>query len=187
MAGSGSSRHRPWPQLSALLVAAVIAECVLFLLALEFQVRSCSQSADRLLLVIALAIPPLAYLLFDRSIVRTLIVAFVCLLPIGILGPGLVNAPNESKRKETMARMQQIGNALDAYAVDNNAYPAAHNVAGLSRALRKPLPSTDAWCEPFSIESGEKHDSIAGHGFVYRDGYFDAGALAGESLPSRSR
>ena len=179
-----------------LVVPAIVIEYALFVVALGHSARSCSEAGNRAVMTAALAIAPLLYFLIDHRatrerlwpvIARTAAITIVALLPVAIAYPGLQGAPAESKRRETMRRIERIAKQLEAYAENHNAYPVAQNVAELQRVLGGDLPATDAWCDPLVVASNAKHYSIAGHGIVYRDGSFDARTLAGEPPPPRSR
>jgi hypothetical protein len=158
-----------------LIAPAVILEMLLYFLALGFETHSCSESAAKLVTVGCLAVPPVSYLLIDSrvtrgrlgAVMRTFVVTVISLLPIAIFAPGMYRAPQESKRKTTMQRMQQIANELEAFDTAHNRHPAAHNIAGLRNALRKDIPADDSWCRAFLIESSERHYAIVSYG---RDG-----------------
>ena len=59
----------------------------------------------------------------------TLIELLIVVAIIGIIAaiaiPNLLNAIQRGKQKRTMADMRAVGTAVEAYAVDNNFYPAA--------------------------------------------------------------
>jgi type II secretion system protein G len=59
----------------------------------------------------------------------TLIELLIVIAIIGILAaiaiPNLLNAVQRGKQKRTMSDMRSLAMAIEAYAVDNNAYPAA--------------------------------------------------------------
>jgi type II secretion system protein G len=59
----------------------------------------------------------------------TLIELLIVIAFIGILAaiaiPNLLNAVQRGKQKRTMSDMRALATAVEAYAVDNNAYPAA--------------------------------------------------------------
>jgi type II secretion system protein G len=65
----------------------------------------------------------------------TLIELLIVIAIIGILAaiaiPNLLNAVQRGKQKRTMSDMRALATAVEAYAVDNNNYPAATCNAGL--------------------------------------------------------
>ena len=65
----------------------------------------------------------------------TLIQLLIVIAIIGILAaiaiPNLLNAVQRGKQKRTMSDMRALAMAVEAYAVDNNAYPAASCSAGV--------------------------------------------------------
>ncbi len=65
----------------------------------------------------------------------TLIELLIVIAIIGILAaiaiPNLLNAVQRGKQKRTMSDMRALATAIEAYAVDNNVYPAATCNAGL--------------------------------------------------------
>ena len=65
----------------------------------------------------------------------TLIELLIVIAIIGILAaiaiPNLLNAVQRGKQKRTMSDMRALATAVEAYAVDNNVYPAATCNAGL--------------------------------------------------------
>src|SRR3954466_11635372 len=65
----------------------------------------------------------------------TLIELLIVIAIIGILAaiaiPNLLNAVQRGKQKRTMSDLRALATAVEAYAVDNNVYPAAACNAGL--------------------------------------------------------
>src|SRR6476660_5636480 len=65
----------------------------------------------------------------------TLIELLIVIAIIGILAaiaiPNLLNAVQRGKQKRTMSDMRALATAVEAYAVDNNQYPAAACTAGI--------------------------------------------------------
>jgi type II secretion system protein G len=65
----------------------------------------------------------------------TLIELLIVIAIIGILAaiaiPNLLNAVQRGKQKRTMSDMRALATAIEAYAVDNNNYPAAACNAGI--------------------------------------------------------
>jgi type II secretion system protein G len=92
----------------------------------------------------------------------TLIELLIVVAIIGIIAaiaiPNLLNAIQRGKQKRTMADMRAVGTAVEAYAVDNNYYPAAGSpVSSISTLLEpryiKKLPTQDAWNGQYEYES----------------------------------
>ena len=65
----------------------------------------------------------------------TLIELLIVIAIIGILAaiaiPNLLNAVQRGKQKRTMSDLRALATAVEAYAVDNNKYPAAACAAGI--------------------------------------------------------
>src|SRR5678816_4559850 len=65
----------------------------------------------------------------------TLIELLIVIAIIGILAaiaiPNLLNAVQRGKQKRTMSDMRALATSVEAYAVDNNQYPAAACATGL--------------------------------------------------------
>jgi general secretion pathway protein G len=64
----------------------------------------------------------------------TLIELLIVIAIIGILAaiaiPNLLNAVQRGKQKRSMSDMRALATAIEAYAVDNNSYPAATSCSG---------------------------------------------------------
>ncbi len=84
----------------------------------------------------------------------TLIELLIVVAIIGIIAaiaiPNLLNAIQRGKQKRTMADMRAIGTAVEAYAVDNNFYPAAASPVSTITGVLEPkfirnMPVRDAW------------------------------------------
>ncbi len=89
--------------------------------------------------------------------IELLIVVAIIGIIAAIAIPNLLNAINRGKQKRTMADMRSIATAIESYAVDNTAYPAASSVATLAPLVEpiyiKALPLTDGWRRTYSIDS----------------------------------
>ena len=76
----------------------------------------------------------------------TLIELLIVIAIIGILAaiaiPNLLNAVQRGKQKRTMSDMRALATAVEAYAVDNNNYPAAACPGGTFTAAPTQLTST---------------------------------------------
>jgi len=91
----------------------------------------------------------------------TLIELLIVVAIIGIIAaiaiPNLLNAIDRGKQKRTMADMRSIGTAVESYAVDNNAYPVAANVAALVGLVTpiyiKTMPAVDGWSHDYVVDS----------------------------------
>ena len=59
------------------------------------------------------------------TLIELLIVVAIIGIIVAIAIPNLLNAIQRAKQKRTMADMRAIGTAAEAYAVDNNRYPAS--------------------------------------------------------------
>ena len=93
----------------------------------------------------------------------TLIELLIVVAIIGIIAaiaiPNLLNAIDRGKQKRTMADIRSIGTAVEAYAVDNNRYPAINAAAittgtadgtlggALTPVYMKTLPVNDGWAK----------------------------------------
>ncbi|HEY7863315.1 MAG TPA: prepilin-type N-terminal cleavage/methylation domain-containing protein [Thermoanaerobaculia bacterium] len=75
----------------------------------------------------------------------TLIELLIVIAIIGILAaiaiPNLLNAVQRGKQKRTMSDMRALATAIEAYAVDNNVYPAAAGCTGLFTTATTQLDS----------------------------------------------
>ena len=94
--------------------------------------------------------------------VVTLATIAACAMMAGSVAfPGLMG-PAISKEKQTMADMRSIGTAVEAYAVDKNAYPAADSMEALAKDLEpiyiKELPRKDAWGTSFRYRADQEND-----------------------------
>ena len=75
----------------------------------------------------------------------TLIELLIVIAIIGILAaiaiPNLLNAVQRGKQKRSMSDMRALATAVEAYAVDNNAYPQATCATGLFTTADQTLAS----------------------------------------------
>lgn len=114
----------------------------------------------------------------------TLIELLIVIAIIGILAaisiPNLISAVQRGKQKRTMADMRTIATAIEAYAVDNNLYPAAACPQGFLTTVGDPLTETslavltptyigklpwnDGWGYPYRYarsEDGQQYNIIS--------------------------
>jgi type II secretion system protein G len=91
------------------------------------------------------------------TLIELLIVVAIIGIIAAIAVPNLLNAINRGKQKRTMADLRAIATAIESYAVDNTAYPAANSLAALSGSIQpnyiKTLPPLDGWGRSFTIDS----------------------------------
>jgi general secretion pathway protein G len=85
--------------------------------------------------------------------------------------PNMLNAINRARQKRTMADIRTIGTVMEAFAVDNMAYPetdgwvACSELAGVvSPTYIAQLPAADGWEGPFSCLSDGRHYVIVSAG-----------------------
>ena len=99
----------------------------------------------------------------QMAMVITVVVG-VALLAIPIAGiiaaiaiPNLLNAVDRGKQKRTMADTKSIATAVEAFAVDHDAYPVADSVDELAQQLSPTylanVPRLDGWSHPFQVSS----------------------------------
>lgn len=128
----------------------------------------------------------------------TLIELLIVIAIIGILAaiaiPNLLNAVQRGKQKRTMSDMRALATAVEAYAVDNNNYPAAACNAGLYTTgtenalatnsftnltptyIAQP-PKTDGWGRfmKYSLDGTSSHYRIRSSGRDNTDASFVCG------------
>jgi len=119
----------------------------------------------------------------------TLIELLIVVAIIGIIAaiaiPNLLNAINRGRQKRTMADIRTIGTAVEAYAVDNSAYPsvAAGAVANLAPYIEptyvKRAPRNDGWNYTLRAFANTTGYTVAGAG---RDKTFQDTSLVGYTL-----
>lgn len=98
----------------------------------------------------------------------TLIELLIVVAIIGIIAaiaiPNLLNAIQRGKQKRSMADMRAIGTSVEAYAVDNNMYPAAGSPVTVITSDTEPvyikkMPTKDAWDTLFNYVSGPQNSA----------------------------
>ena len=130
------------------------------------------------------------FTLIELMIVVALILLLACLAL-----PNLVAAMDKGKRNVTVANIRQVGQALEAYAIEHNEYPRATSMEELAAVLEpeflKSTPLPDGWGHPllyeceangqvFTIPALGKDGSRQGSGLapddiVFADGRFILG------------
>jgi type II secretion system protein G len=91
-------------------------------------------------------------------LIELLIVVAIIGIIAAIAIPNLLNAIQRGKQKRTMADMRAIGTAVEAYAVDNNYYPAAGSAittitSQIEPKYIKKTPTRDGWNNPVDYVS----------------------------------
>ena len=118
----------------------------------------------------------------DKSGGFTLIELLIVVAIIGILAaiavPSLLNAVDRGKQKSTMSELRVLGNAVEAYSIDENHYPVTGTIAELANQLnqdylRKSI-LTDGWRNQLSVSSTLKQYTVCSGGK-------DGGACASDS------
>ncbi len=131
-----------------------------------------------------------------RSFFAAIAVLIIAFIPPAIAVPGLLYAPDHSKRKQSTEDIRKIGRAIEAYQTDHLDYPVARDVETLAAKLRgygDHIPRRDGWGNPFLVneqaktyevrscgacgavdQPGEKHvyRSVFEDDLVLRDGAF---------------
>lgn len=93
------------------------------------------------------------------TLIELLIVVAIIGIVAAIAIPNLVNAINRGRQKRTMSDIRSISTAIEAYAVDQNAYPKMPAVSGstlrtqlvtyLEPTYIKRIPDQDGWGAPY--------------------------------------
>lgn len=113
----------------------------------------------------------------------TLIELLIVVAIIGIIAaiaiPNLLNAIQRGKQKRTMGDLRTSATAIEAYAVDNNAYPTQAtqgNVSQIATHLEptyiKAIPTTDGWNNDieYQTDAGGTEYTLGSSG---KDGSFE--------------
>lgn len=100
-----------------------------------------------------------------------------------LVAPNLANAIHRSRQRRTLGELRTVMTAVEAYAVDNNAYPDATTIDALARALEPVylthMPRRDGWGWPLDYRSRSPSTdagtgpaggppAAASHGYVVR-------------------
>ncbi len=108
------------------------------------------------------------------TLIELLIVVAIIGIIVAIAIPNLLNAIQRAKQKRTMGDMRSIGTAAEAYAVDNNQYPAAAAtlpsglgyptaamsttvIGQLSPTYIRIVPTQDGWNETIKYTTGNSN------------------------------
>jgi type II secretion system protein G len=113
----------------------------------------------------------------------TLIELLIVVAIIGVIAaiaiPNLLNAIDRGKQKRSMVDMRSIGTAVESYAVENNYYPVAADIATLADPSTGVVPSNirimpmqDGWRNDFYVVSTST-------GYTIASGGKDGGGLTG--------
>ncbi len=112
----------------------------------------------------------------------TLIELLIVVAIIGIIAaiaiPNLLNAIDRGKQKRTMADLRSIGTAVESYAIDNNYYPTANDIATMATTANvapiyiKTMPTQDGWRHDFYVNSITT-------GYTLASGGKDGGGITG--------
>jgi type II secretory pathway pseudopilin PulG len=77
----------------------------------------------------------------------------LAILLAGAAAPGAYVPSDAERARWTMSDMKSLATAIEAYASDNNAYPAADSIDGLISAIQpmymRKAHAHDAWGRPF--------------------------------------
>lgn len=82
---------------------------------------------------------------------------------------GLVQGARAAETQDTRQKLEQIGAALDRYALDHSSHPAAASVEEAEAALGPAygggrLPRQDGWGRPLRLQSGPQGFSVSSDG-----------------------
>ncbi len=81
---------------------------------------------------------------------------------------GLVQGARAAEMQDTRQKLEQIGAALDRYALDHSAYPQASSLdeaqAALSPAYGPGLPRADGWGRPIRLRSDSEGFVVSSDG-----------------------
>jgi type II secretory pathway pseudopilin PulG len=124
-----------------------------------------------------------------RTLVIVLVGCAVVFIGVGVVGilaaliiPNFLDASQKAKQKRSVAEIQRIGQAIEAYKAEHGFAPAAAGAAGLARTLAgstgAPIRALDGWKRPFRYDCwreqadarGCDHYRVASPG---RDGVFE--------------
>ena len=113
----------------------------------------------------------------------TLIELLVAVTVIGIIMaiaiPNLLNAIDRGKQKRSMVDLRSVGTAVESYAIENNFYPIANDVATLASPSTMVVPSQIG---VMPMQDGWRHDfyvASAATGYTLASGGKDGGDLGG--------
>ncbi len=129
---------------------------------------------------------------------------FLWLTLTALVGPNLTNAMHRTRQRRTMGYLRTVMTAVEAYAVDHNAYPDATTIDALARFVEpvyvSHLPRRDGWGWPLEYRSSApsatpgsgpagRSSPVASHCYVVRspgrDGLFEhADPFAGTGGPT---
>jgi type II secretion system protein G len=119
----------------------------------------------------------------SRSRGFTLIELLIVVAIIGIIAaiaiPNLLNAIDRGKQKRSMADIRSIGTAVESYAIDNNYYPAAGDIATLAAVATNVVP---VYIRSMPIQDGWRNDfyvSSTTTGYTLGSGGKDGGGITG--------
>src|ERR1700737_246232 len=108
--------RRSWGTFFVALIPSILLSWALFIAVGTLLSRLCleqSPVAIRALKAIPFLLPAALYFLIDRTLLRTFSMLVAVTIPLAIALPGVANAPQRSKQKETVRRMRAIMTALD--------------------------------------------------------------------------
>ncbi len=102
----------------------------------------------------------------------TLIELLIVVAIIGIIAaiaiPNMLNAIDRGKQKRTMADLRSLASACERYAIDNNVYPTAANIAALKTVIEPAYIRTaslaDGWSNGFLVASAPGEYTLCSNG-----------------------